>query len=373
MPSKAMIILIDGASAAYLNATNAPQINRLAQVNAGFLKTVAGQFPTVTNVNHARILTGAFPAENGINGNGFFNRQTGEQTFIESPAYLNAPTIFTRLAHAQRSSALLTVKGKIDQVFGQNATYRINAERPDEELLKKISAPLPPDISSLNSGGWVVQTAKRLIAAKSPDFVYATTNDYVMHHFGPDTPEAQAFIRQIDDQVAAIHALEPERTIYVTADHGMNFKPTLLNLELLLKSHGLAAHILLPLADRYLKNHQYQESGSAYVYAATSDLPAIQRLLTATPGVAAVLTNDEAAQRFQLDPTRIGDLVVLATEDVAFGLQPQTTLTNYPGRSHGSLAELTVPLLRIATSGADTAAFQTSRDLFDQLQTALDF
>lgn len=373
MHPKAMIILIDGAVADYLSPTAAPLLHQLVTTTRGFYRPVTGQFPTVTNVNHARILTGATPAENGINGNGFYDRATGTATFIESADFLTAPTLFTKLQQTGHTSALLTVKGKIDQVFGHDATYRINAEQPDAALLKTIGAPLPPDISSLHSGAWVVATARDLIATKSPDFVYATTNDYVMHHYAPDSPEANEFIALIDTQIAAIHALEPERTIYVTADHGMNPKPTLINLEKLLARHALSAHILLPLADRYLKNHQYQESGSAYLYADDHDLPRIQAVLARTAGIQTVLTRAEACARYQLDPTRIGDLVAIATPDTAFGLQPAELLTDYQGRSHGSLAELTVPLFCLAPAPDDQTDYHTTSDIFDHLQTRFNF
>ncbi|WP_318766182.1 alkaline phosphatase family protein [Lactiplantibacillus carotarum] len=372
--TKAMVVLIDGASAEYLTSSAAPNINRLASQTAGFYQTVIAQLPSVTNVNHARILTGEFPDVNGINGNIFFDRASGEQTYIESPVYLNAPTIFTRLAQQHQTSALLTVKGKIDQVFGSDATYRFNAEKPDAAQLAAIDAQLPPDINSLASGQWVFATAQRLIQATSPDFVYATTNDFVMHHFAPETPEARQFIAGIDQTVAAIHALEPERTIFVTADHGMNAKPTLINLERWLAERQLTVNVLLPLADRYLKNHQYQESGTAYIYchdaAQTSD---VQRVLTQLPGVEQVLTKTEAVQQYHLAADRIGDLVVLANQDTAFGLQPESILHGYQGRSHGSRHELTVPLFCLTNQPVTPADYQTSRDIFTGLKALLHF
>lgn len=374
MTTKAMVLLIDGAVAEYLNPVNAPRLNQLATQGGNFVKTVTAQLPSVTNVNHARILTGADPVDNGINGNIFFDPQTGNKTFIESARYLNVPTIFNRLSAVKRTSALLTVKGKIDQVFGDGATYRLNAEAIDQTLLTAINAPLPPAIDSLTSGRWVVEAARALIAAKSPDFVYAATNDYVMHHFAPTSSQAHDFIRGIDEQLAAIHALEPERTIYVVADHGMNAKPTLINLEQLLQEHQLSTDVLLPLADRYLENHQYQESGSAYVYLHRPDqLATVKQLLETVDGVEQVWTRAEAATRFHLDPQRIGDLFVLASKPVAFGYQPTTILHDYPGRSHGSAHELTVPLFCLRSDPTDPDQYRTSRDLYDQLQLALQF
>ncbi|MFD1125990.1 alkaline phosphatase family protein [Lentilactobacillus raoultii] len=374
MMNKAMIVLIDGAATDYLTKSSAPNINKLATDTNGFYKIIDSQIPTVTNVNHARILTGKFPEVNGINGNVFFNKRTNEKTFIESPKYLNAPTIFAELKKQHLSSALLTVKGKIDEIFGQKATYRINAEKPDNDFLKSIGTKLPPRIDSLESGKWVVETAKQLIRSKSPDFVYATTNDYIMHHFSPDNPHARQFISQIDQQIAEIHQLEPDRTIYITADHGMNNKPTLINLQTFLNRQNFSTTVILPLADRYLKNHQYQESGAAYIYVSNpSDVDHVKIVVQQLPGIEKVLTRDEAVVNYHLNGQRIGDLLVFAAKDVAFGLQDKEVLKNYPGRSHGSLHELEVPLFCISNQETRPTEYETSRDLFNHLKQLLAF
>lgn len=367
MTQKSMIVLIDGAAPEYLTPELAPNLHRIMQETSGFYKVVEGQLPTVTNVNHARLLTGEYPEVNGINSNIFFDKTTGETAYIESPKFLKAPTYFNKFAQAGKTSALLTVKGKIDQIFGADATYRISAETPDEKLLAEIGAEMPPAINDAKAGKWVFETAKNLIAAKSPDFVYATTNDYVMHHFGPETQTAKEFITYIDEQIAAIHELEPDRVIYVTADHGMNAKPTLINVQFPLDAQGFHVSTLLPLADRYLANHQYQESGTVYIYVhEKSEIEAVSDFLKNYDGVERVMTKLEAAQEFHLDPDRIGDLVAVATKDVAFGEQDQEVLTGYTERTHGSLHELAVPLFGILPIGT-VDEYETSRDIFKHL------
>ena len=61
-----------------------------------------------------------------------------------------------------------------------------------------------------------------------------------------------------------------------------------------------------------------------------------------------VLTREEAAQRFELPPERIGDLVVVSTRHVVIGTSKarhDLSGLKEPLRSHGGLSEQKVPLL----------------------------
>ena len=68
MKNKVMILVIDGCAPEYITPEFAPHIHRLAE-QFGFSKTVKAVVPTVTNVNHASILSGKFPSETGMAGN----------------------------------------------------------------------------------------------------------------------------------------------------------------------------------------------------------------------------------------------------------------------------------------------------------------
>ena len=63
-------------------------------------------------------------------------------------------------------------------------------------------------------------------------------------------------------------------------------------------------------------------------------------------GVQAVLTRTEAARRFRLMPSRIGELVVLGDRDTVFGgLDSEVEALPPEYRSHGGLSEAEVPLV----------------------------
>ena len=99
---KVLIFVIDGCAPEYLTEKTAPDIFRLAKQDGGFVKTVQAAVPTVTNVNHACILSGAFPEDTHVIGNYYYNRQTGEQGFIESHGFMKAPTILQRYQAAEK-------------------------------------------------------------------------------------------------------------------------------------------------------------------------------------------------------------------------------------------------------------------------------
>ncbi len=81
----------------------------------------------------------------------------------------------------------------------------------------------------------------------------------------------------------------------------------------------------------------------------------------------AVLTREEAAQRFHLMPGRIGELVVLGDRETVFGeTDPQFEVEKLPPtfRTHGSLHEAMVPLIIYNASGTLPRA-DTVRTNFD--------
>ncbi len=55
--SRVVLLVIDGCAPAYLTRQTAPKLYRLAE-QYGFVKQVECAMPSVTNVNHACILSG---------------------------------------------------------------------------------------------------------------------------------------------------------------------------------------------------------------------------------------------------------------------------------------------------------------------------
>lgn len=367
---KVMIIVIDGCAPAYLTAETAPGIYALAQQEGSFAKTVQGAVPTVTNVNHACIMSGLFPEDTHVVGNYYYDRNTGEQGFIEEAGFMKAPTVFEAYHHAGAKTALLTVKGKILQVFGKGVDLGISVQHPDPELLSRLQLSPPPQVQSADSTRWIFEAAYRCIRQEDPELVYCTTNDFVMHHYGPETQEAREQIRIIDGYVKKIHELDPVRQIYITADHGMNQKSDLLNMQHLCDDAGLHLVCVPPLKDRYIENHIYQEGGILYLHLRQpEEEQQLLALLESQPAVEQVLSAREAAERYHLPQEEIGDYVAFAAKGYAFGEVEGHTLHTDKVRTHGSLYEREVPLIAIG-SGKAPERYAYSKDIVKNLDIA---
>ncbi len=344
---KVMILVIDGCKPEYLTEETAPNLFRLAE-EKGFAKRVQCAMPSVTNVNHACILSGKWPEETMITGNYEYDPATGREGFIEERGYMKAETILERYRKWGGKTALLTVKGKVLGVYGAGADIGISAQTPEAKWLERYEIPSPPAIDSVEATRWVMEAAYRCILKDDPDLVYATTNDYVFHHFAPGAKEARAQIAAVDECIQKIAALNPERQIYITADHGMNRKSVIVNMPRLAARAGLGVYCLPPLKDRYVENHIYQEGGMLYVFLKDkSQAASFEEFARRSPYVEQVLTAQEAAASYHLPVGQIGDYVLLAGKETAFGEVEGEVLHTESSRTHGSLYEREIPLLAI--------------------------
>ena len=344
---KMMILVVDGCAPEYLTEETAPDLYRMAG-ECGFVKIVESQMPSVTNVNHACILSGLCPEDTGVVGNYYYHPDTGEEGFIEERGFMKAETILQAYQKAGKSTALFTVKGKVLGVYGEGAGIGLSAQTPDEELVKKLELPPAPAINTAESTEWILKAALSCIRKFSPDLMYCTNNDFIFHHFAPGTPEAGQQIAWVNEYVRAIHELEPERRIYVTADHGMNQKRRLINFQHMANDAGLDLFCLPPLKDRYIENHIYQEGGILYIFLKDgSQREAFLRLAQSAPEVEKIMTAAEAARAYHLPEDSIGDYVLFAAQGCAFGEVEGERLETDAVRTHGSLYERRIPLVAL--------------------------
>jgi phosphonoacetate hydrolase len=77
---------------------------------------------------------------------------------------------------------------------------------------------------------------------------------------------------------------------------------------------------------------------------AAREIDSVAKVLTSIEGVETVLTRSEAARRFHLMASRIGDLIVLGDRETVFGdLDAPSESLSAEYRTHGSLHEMDVP------------------------------
>ena len=339
---KILILCIDAGSHDYLAASDIPTLQELAE--SGFYRHANAVIPSVTNVNNVSIATGTFPETHGITTNYHVDRMTGKGEFIEDDRFLLAPTLFqtAKTSKFADKTALFVTKKKLLRMLASGTDIAVAAEDPPDEYIQ-MAGPVEP-IYSAEINWWLLRAVRETLRLEDPELVYCSTTDWVQHKYAPDAEHSQQHLAMLDAIIGDIVNEDPEREIYITADHGMLAKTVALDPGRVLTERGIPASSIPIIKDRYVAHHG-NLGGAAYVFLKNRDeIPeAIQQLLN-TPGIEEAYNTEEAAQTFRLHPERIGDIFVLADETTVFGeLETAVEATNV--RSHGSRHESYVPII----------------------------
>ena len=245
--------------------------------------------PTVTNVNNAGISCAAWPAEHGITGNYFYDRASGEQGYMEDSTVPATPTLMARVTAAGGKAALLTAKKKTASLLGDGATLVIAAEQPPPWLVARHGA--APGIYSAEINHWLWQVAADLLETQPDlDLLYVHTTDFPMHAWAPGDPRSSSHLRRLDELIGAAIGAAPGAAFFATADHGMNGKDLVYDLNQALASRGQPVRLALSAEkDRYVRHHR-TFGGTAWVWLnRAADEDAVASVLRGLPGVETVL------------------------------------------------------------------------------------
>ena len=339
---KIFILCIDAGSHDYLAASDIPNIRKLAE--AGFYQHANAVIPSVTNVNNVSIATGTFPETHGITTNYHVDRTTGKGEFIEDNRFLLAPTLFevAKTSKFADKTALFVTKKKLLRMLETGTDIAVAAEDPPPEYIQ-TAGPIEP-IYSVEINWWLLRAARETLRTHNPELVYCSTTDWVQHKYAPDADLSQQHLAELDKIIGDIIDDEPEREIYITADHGMLEKTTALDPGRVLTDHGIPASAIPIIKDRYVAHHG-NLGGAAYVFLENQadTTKAIQTLLN-TPGVEEAYCAEDAACTFRLHRERIGDIFALADKKTVFG-ELEVSVEPTSVRSHGSRHESYVPII----------------------------
>ena len=366
----AVVICLDGCEPEYLDiAISEGLMPNLKRIRAEGTDALAHSvIPSFTNPNNMSIATGRPPAVHGICGNFLFDPDTGEEVMMNDVRFLRAPTLFSKYYEAGSRVAVVTAKDKLRALLGDGLKFDegraicFSSEKADQatkgdngiqNASEWLGRPVP-EVYSADLSEFVLAAGVKILKEWSPNVMYLSTTDYIQHKFAPNQQGAKDFYIMADAYIGELDALGA--ALVVTADHGMkpkhnaNGEPSVVYVQDLLDQWlGEAkARVILPITDPYVVHHGALGSFATAYLPGEVDTTEITEKLSNIEGILLVINKSEAVKRFDLPPDRIGDIVIISTENMTLGTSVERhdlEALKEPLRSHGGLTEQEVPFI----------------------------
>ena len=213
-----ILISIDGFRPDYLDRGLTPTLASLAAdgVRADAMKP---SFPTLTFPNHYTLVTGLYPDHHGIVNNRMIDPKSGKQFVykdsdaIADPEWWAGEPLWVSVEKQGRHAATM---------FWPGSDVAIEGVRPS--LWMHFDGTLTPDQRVDQLLRWT-----DLRGAARPSFftLYLEQVDHAGHDDGPDSPEVNAAMREVDTALARLvdglkqRGLFARTNIVIVSDHGM--------------------------------------------------------------------------------------------------------------------------------------------------------
>ena len=366
----AVVICLDGCEPEYLDIAISeglmPNLQRIRKEGTDAL--AHSVIPSFTNPNNMSIATGRPPSGHGICGNFLFDPETGEEVMMNDVRFLRAPTLFSKYYEGGSRVAVVTAKDKLRALlgagleFGEDRAICFSSEKADlttkadngiHNASEWLGRPVP-EVYSADLSEFVLAAGVKILKEWSPNVMYLSTTDYVQHKFAPNQQGAKDFYSMADKYIGELDALGA--ALVVTADHGMkpkhdaNGKPSVIYVQDILDQWlgQAAARVILPITDPYVVHHGALGSFATAYLPVEVDINEITEKLSNLEGILLVINKSEAVKRFDLPSDRIGDIVIISTENMTLGTsvdRHDLEALKEPLRSHGGLTEQEVPFI----------------------------
>lgn len=300
--------------------------------------------PAVTTTAQSCYLTGKWPTDHGIVGNGWYDRADAEVKFWKQSNHLvQAEKIWDA---ARRENPDFTVAkmfwwynmySSADFAVTPRPQYHADGVKmPDcyawpAALRDRLQAELGqfplfsfwgPN-SNIKASKWIADASMRVDDWHNPTLtlIYLPHLDYCLQKFGPDLAKISGELREIDalcEELVRFYEKKGARVLLLS-EYGITAVNRPVHINRILREAGL-------ISVRVERGLELLDAGTCRAFA-TADhqvahvyvndptvLPTVKRLLEATPGVARVL-DAEGKREAHLDHERSGDLVAVAEPD----------------------------------------------------------
>ena len=318
----------------------------LAAMGQGRASTLLHSFPAVTWPAQATMLTGKTAREHGVVANGFFWRDSNQvEMWTAWNEVIQEPQIWDLLRQRNpnlKSAAWFPMLSKgcgadyvcmpapIHQPDGSEDLWCYT--KPQEfygELLAELGHfPLKHfwgPLANIQSSQWIANSAIAAARKFQPDFfyIYLPHLDYAAQKFGPDSEQASAAVKEIDQLIGKfqqqaqlaydcpIHWIAASEYVISPVDHVSYPNRLLRNAGLLeVKREDDGEHLDFEASRAWaLVDHQF-----SHVFVKDRDAATIAKvkdLFVNVDGIAEVLSGSDRAVR-NLDHERSGDVVLVS-------------------------------------------------------------
>jgi predicted AlkP superfamily pyrophosphatase or phosphodiesterase len=308
---------------------------------------VGAVLPAVTCSVQATYLTGKWPTEHGIVGNGWYFRDECEPKFWrQSNKLVEAPKIW-EVAKAQDPTFTCAnicwwyaMYSTADYTVTPRPQYLADGRKmPDFyayplELRPQLEAKLGPfplfefwgPRTTIRSSQWIAQAAIETDKLHDPTLtlVYLPHLDYNAQRYGPADARVAADLREIDAvcRDLATYFESRDAQVIFLSEYGIGPVARPVHLNRVLRQHGY-------LSIREERGLELLDAGTCQAFALAdhqlahiyvndpTKLDAVRRLLAQVPGVEKVLGPEEKAA-YHLDHDRAGELIAIAEKDAWF-------------------------------------------------------
>jgi predicted AlkP superfamily pyrophosphatase or phosphodiesterase len=341
---KTVVINAVGLTPALLGS-NTPRLKTFA--DAGAVAGIGGVLPAVTTTVQSTYLTGEWPGEHGIVGNGWYFRDECEIKFWrQSNRLVQRPKIWDKAKELDPSFTCANLFWWYAMYSGADYTVTPRPMYPSDgrklpdvwtwplhdrfELQQKLGQfPLFNfwgPATSINATHWIARAAIATDEKYDPTLtlIYLPHLDYVLQREGPGGPSVARDLLQLDGICGRLidHYAAKGARIIILSEYGITSVSKTVHLNRVLREAGLIAvreelgrELLDPGASKAFAVADHQV---AHVYVNdASKLETVRSLVAATPGVARVL-DDAGKREAHFDHVRSGDLVALAQPDAWF-------------------------------------------------------
>jgi predicted AlkP superfamily pyrophosphatase or phosphodiesterase len=217
--SKPYVILVslDGFRYDYAKRYHAEHLLALAAEGASAPEGMLPSYPSITFPNHYTIVTGLYPEHHGIVANSFYDPARKETySYHDSKSvgdgtwYGGTPLWVLAEQQGMRSASFFWVGSEAD-VQGVRPTYYLKFDG---------SFPNPKRVAQVLA--WL-----QLPAEQRPHMItlYFSDSDTAGHRFGPDSPQVEAAVHELDSEIGklmdGLKEIKLPVDLIVLADHGM--------------------------------------------------------------------------------------------------------------------------------------------------------